>query len=76
MLYEVITVGLDRLPDAADGFLELGVIVGLEVCFQMQEVAMVIASDRYLAADAADMVEVEYEELPAIVDPHKRNNFV
>ena len=32
---------------------------------------MVIASDRYTAADAADAVEVEYEELPAIVDPHK-----
>ena len=47
------------------------VLADEKVCFQMQEIAMVIASDRYTAADAADMVEVEYEELPAIVDPHK-----
>ena len=47
------------------------VLADEKVCFQMQEVAMVIASDRYTAADAADMVVVEYEELPAIVDPHK-----
>jgi len=47
------------------------VLADEKVCFQMQEVAMVIASDRYTAADAADMVEVDYEELPAIVDPHK-----
>ena len=32
---------------------------------------MVIASDRYSAADGANMVEVDYEELPVIVDPHK-----
>ena len=32
---------------------------------------MVIASDRYSAADGAEQVEVDYEELPAIVDPHK-----
>jgi len=47
------------------------VLADEKVCFQLQEIAMVIASDRYTAADAADMVEVEYEELPAIVDPHK-----
>ncbi len=47
------------------------VLADEKVCFQMQEVAMVIASDRYTAADAADAVEVDYEELPAIVDPHK-----
>src|SRR5271156_7053340 len=47
------------------------VLADKKVCFQMQEVAMVIARDRYSAADGADRVEVEYEELPAIVDPHK-----
>ena len=34
-------------------------------------VAVVIGEDRAAAADAADMVEVEYEELPAIVDQEK-----
>ena len=33
--------------------------------------AFVIAEDRYVAADAADLVEVEYEALPVNVDPLK-----
>src|SRR5207342_2378844 len=47
------------------------VLADKKVCFQMQEVAMVLASDRYAAADGAALVEVDYEELPAIVDPKK-----
>ena len=47
------------------------VLADKKVCFQMQEVAMVIASDRYAAADGVAAVEVDYEELPAIVDPHE-----
>src|SRR5262249_38203090 len=39
--------------------------------YQNQEVAFVIATDRYVAADAADLVEVEYEGLPALVNPFK-----
>jgi aerobic carbon-monoxide dehydrogenase large subunit len=42
-----------------------------KVLFQSQEVAFVVAEDRYTAADAADLVEVDYEELPVLVDPHK-----
>jgi carbon-monoxide dehydrogenase large subunit len=42
-----------------------------KVLFQSQEVAFVVAEDRYTAADAAELVEVEYEELPVLVDPHK-----
>src|SRR5713226_3965170 len=45
------------------------VLADEKVLFQNQEVAMVIASDRYVAADAVELVEVEYEELPALVDP-------
>ncbi|MEM8581737.1 MAG: aerobic carbon-monoxide dehydrogenase large subunit, partial [Pseudomonadota bacterium] len=40
-----------------------------KVLFQGQEVAFVVAEDRYIAADACELVEVEYEELPVIVDP-------
>ena len=47
------------------------VLADKKVCFQMQEVAMVLATDRYAAADGVAQVEVEYDELPAIVDPHK-----
>jgi aerobic carbon-monoxide dehydrogenase large subunit len=42
-----------------------------KVLFQAQEVAFVVAEDRYIAADAAELVEVEYEELPVLVDPKK-----
>jgi carbon-monoxide dehydrogenase large subunit len=34
-------------------------------------VAVVVATDRYLAADAADLVEVEYEPQQAVSDPEK-----
>jgi aerobic carbon-monoxide dehydrogenase large subunit len=42
-----------------------------KVLFQSQEVAFVVAEDRYTAADAADLVEIDYEELPVLIDPHK-----
>jgi aerobic carbon-monoxide dehydrogenase large subunit len=42
-----------------------------KVLFQGQEVAFVVASDRYVAADAVELVEVEYEELEVLVDPFK-----
>jgi aerobic carbon-monoxide dehydrogenase large subunit len=42
-----------------------------KVLFQSQEVAFVVAEDRYTAADAAELVEVEYEDLPVLVDPHR-----
>ena len=42
-----------------------------KVLFQGQEVAFVVAEDRYIAADAVDLVKVEYEELPVLVDPFK-----
>src|SRR6266536_2597218 len=39
-----------------------------KVRFQGQEIAFVIADDRYSARDALELIEVEYEELPAVVD--------
>jgi aerobic carbon-monoxide dehydrogenase large subunit len=41
------------------------------VKYQYQEVAGVLATDRYKAADGAAVVEVEYEPLPVVVDPFK-----
>ena len=41
------------------------------VMYQAQEVAAVIATDRYTAADGVEAVEVEYEPLPVVVDPFK-----
>ena len=41
------------------------------VYFCGHPVAVVVATDRYLARDAADAVEVDYEPLPAVTDPEK-----
>ncbi len=41
------------------------------VYFVGHPVAVVVATDRYIAADAADAVVVDYEELPAVADPEK-----
>src|SRR6266536_3315878 len=41
------------------------------VVYQAQEVAAVVATERYLAADGAALVQVEYEPLPVVVDPQK-----
>ena len=42
-----------------------------KVMYQAQEVAAVIATSRYAAADGVDAVEVDYEPLPVVVDPFK-----
>jgi carbon-monoxide dehydrogenase large subunit len=47
------------------------VLAESKVLFQNQEVAFVIAEGREAAADGADLVQVEYEALPVIVDPFK-----
>ncbi|MGH6629395.1 MAG: molybdopterin cofactor-binding domain-containing protein, partial [Burkholderiales bacterium] len=62
-------VKLDWMPTVGGDV--QAVLADKKVHFQMQEVAFVVASDRYSAADGADAVEVEYEELQAVVDPHK-----
>ena len=38
-------------------------------CWQGEAVCAVVASSRALAEDAADKIVVDYEELPAVVDP-------
>jgi aerobic carbon-monoxide dehydrogenase large subunit len=40
-----------------------------KVVFQGQNVAAVVATDPYLGADAVEAIEVEYEDLPAVIDP-------
>jgi aerobic carbon-monoxide dehydrogenase large subunit len=42
-----------------------------KVVYQAQEVAAVIATSRYVAADGVEAVEVDYEPLPVVVDPFK-----
>jgi 2-furoyl-CoA dehydrogenase large subunit len=40
-----------------------------KVRYMGEPVAVVVAEDRYIAEDALDLIDVTYEELPAIVDP-------
>ena len=40
-----------------------------KVVYYAQEVCAVVAVDRYAAADGVELVEVEYDPLPPVVDP-------
>ncbi len=42
-----------------------------KVRYSGEPVAVVVADDRYRARDAADLVDVDYESLPAVTDPQK-----
>jgi aerobic carbon-monoxide dehydrogenase large subunit len=42
-----------------------------KVRFQGQEVAFVVAEDHYSARDALELIDVEYEPLPAVVDARR-----
>ena len=42
-----------------------------KVRFQGQEVAFVVAEDRYSARDALELIDVEYEPLPPVIDARK-----
>ena len=47
------------------------VLADEKVHFQMQEVAVVVAEDRYIAADGVAAVRVDYEELAVVINPRK-----
>jgi aerobic carbon-monoxide dehydrogenase large subunit len=49
----------------------LAVLATDKVRFQGQEVAFVIADDHYSARDALELIDVEYEPLPAVVNARK-----
>ena len=64
----------DRIPMAMAGagirfHAEPEVLASAEVCHVGEAVVMVVAEDRYVAEDAAELVEVDYDPLPAISDP-------
>src|SRR5262249_27098594 len=45
-----------------------------KVVYYAQEVCVVIATDRYIAADAIEKVQVDYEPLDPVVDPFEALN--
>ena len=42
-----------------------------KACYAGQPVAIVLADNIYIAQDAVDLVEIDYEVLPAVIDPHE-----
>ncbi|RMD95705.1 MAG: carbon-monoxide dehydrogenase large subunit [Alphaproteobacteria bacterium] len=66
---DLAPLGLHWMPTLAGD--KQMVLADGKVLFQGQEVAFVVAEDRYTAADAVELVEVEYEELPVVTDPFK-----
>jgi len=55
--HDSLTHGRTQYPLATDSVEYVG-----------QPIAFVVAADRYVAEDACDLIEVEYEALPAVVD--------
>ena len=49
----------------------LAVLATDKVRYQGQEVAFVIADDRYAARDGLELIDVEYEPLPPVIDARK-----
>ncbi len=60
-------LGLHWMPTLAGD--KQMVLADGKVLFQGQEVAYVVAEDRYAAADGIEAVEVDYEELTVLVNP-------
>jgi len=63
------TLGLAWIPSLSHDV--LAVLATDKVRFQGQEVAFVVAEDRYSARDALELIEVEYEPLPPLVDARR-----
>jgi len=62
-------LGLHWMPTLAGD--KQMVLADGKVLFQGQEVAFVVATDRYAASDGVAAVSVEYQELAVVVDPFK-----
>ncbi|HKN40712.1 MAG TPA: molybdopterin cofactor-binding domain-containing protein, partial [Acidimicrobiia bacterium] len=63
------TMGLAWMPTFSGDV--QAVLATDKVRFQGQEVAFVVAEDRYAARDALELIQVEYELLPPVVDAHR-----
>jgi carbon-monoxide dehydrogenase large subunit len=63
------TLGLAWMPTIS--YDTQAVLAGDKVRFHLQEVAFVIATDAYAAQDALQLIDVDYDVLPAIVNCRK-----
>src|SRR6478736_4098332 len=60
------SLGLAWIPSLSHDV--VAVLATDKVRFQGQEVAFVVADDRYAARDALELIDVEYEALPPVID--------
>src|SRR5207247_199239 len=63
------SLGLAWIPSLSHDV--IAVLATDKVRYQGQEVAFVVAEDRYAARDALELIEVEYEALPPVIDARK-----
>ncbi|MGE0819557.1 MAG: aerobic carbon-monoxide dehydrogenase large subunit [Candidatus Nanopelagicales bacterium] len=63
------TLGLAWMPTLS--YDTQAVLATDKVRFQGQEVAFVVAESKYIARDALELIDVDYEPLPAVVDAKK-----
>jgi carbon-monoxide dehydrogenase large subunit len=63
------TLGLAWIPSLSADV--IAVLATDKVRYQGQEVAFVVAEDRYSARDALELIEVDYEPLPAVTDARR-----
>ena len=66
---DLIPLNLHYMPTLAGDV--QAVLAHEKVLFQNQEVAFIVAKDRYAAADGVEALEIEYEELEPLVDASK-----
>ena len=66
---DLVPLNLHYMPTLAG---DVQAVLGLDkVLFQNQEVAFIVAKNRYAAADGVEALDVDYEELPPLLDPFK-----
>ena len=63
------TLGLAWAPSLSHDV--IAILATDKVRYQGQEVAFVVAEDRYSARDALELIEVDYEPLPPVIDARK-----
>jgi carbon-monoxide dehydrogenase large subunit len=63
------TLGLAWIPSLSHDV--VAVLATDKVRFQGQEVAFVVAEDRYSARDALELIEVDYDPLPPVIDAER-----
>lgn len=68
---KVLAEALAPLPNIVKNAPDYRPLAVDRVRFVGESVAVVLAEDRYIAEDAAALVAVEYDSLPAVVDPVK-----